>query len=153
MLDARDIRARNSSLAGCLQLSIDASVSVPFCKRGISALYALVNSNRSAPFAVSSAWKRNPETFVLSRIRNRGTAGYPARVYLLTAWMVPSANFASTEFSEVRLYGVLRSSRMAHRHPTHGGGLACYPNPPNDDYSLDAGSTKKVPGYCLDDFG
>jgi hypothetical protein len=61
-------RVRSSRLTGCSQLRIDSSVSVAYCERSLRALYALVNSNRSTPFAVSSALKRNPETFVLSRI-------------------------------------------------------------------------------------
>jgi hypothetical protein len=41
----------------------------------VRTLYALVYSDRSAPFAVSSAWKHNRDTFVLSRIRNRPSQG------------------------------------------------------------------------------
>jgi hypothetical protein len=52
-----------------MQLCIDASASMPFCKRVLRALYALVSSKRSAPPSVSSARKRNPESFTLSRIR------------------------------------------------------------------------------------
>ena len=53
-----------------MQLCIDASASVPFCKRTIRALYALTNSNRSAPLVDSSARKANPIPFVFCRIRN-----------------------------------------------------------------------------------
>jgi hypothetical protein len=60
-----DIRAWNSRLTGCLQLSIDASVSVPFCKRVLSTHYALANSNRSAPTPSIRARKRTGGVFVL----------------------------------------------------------------------------------------
>jgi len=53
-----------------MHLCIDAIASVPFCKRTIRALYALTNSNRSAPSVDSSARKANPIPFVFSRIRN-----------------------------------------------------------------------------------
>src|SRR5829696_3199842 len=85
-----------------MQLCSDTSASVPFCKRGLKVLYALANSNRSAPPSVSSARKQSPEPFVLSRIRNRETAGYLISVYLLTARKVDSANFALHAISEGR---------------------------------------------------
>jgi hypothetical protein len=69
----------------------------------VRTLYALVYSDRSAPFAVSSAWKHNRDTFVLSRIRNRPSAGNLMKGYLLTARTIVSANFRLTEFSEVRM--------------------------------------------------
>jgi hypothetical protein len=69
----------------------------------VRTLYALVYSNRSAPFAVSSAWEHTPETFVLSRIRNRPSAENLIRVYLLTARTMVPANFRLTEFSKVRM--------------------------------------------------
>jgi len=37
---------------------------VPFCKRALRALYALANSNRSAPYCDSSARKRTSEVIV-----------------------------------------------------------------------------------------
>jgi hypothetical protein len=85
-----------------MQLCIDASVSVRFCKRTIRALYALTNSNRSAPLVDSSARNAKPVPFAFSRIRNREAAGYLMKVYRLTAWMMVSTNFAITEFYEVR---------------------------------------------------
>jgi hypothetical protein len=42
-----------------MQLCIVASVSVPFCKRGLKALYALANSNRSAPPSISPLLAKN----------------------------------------------------------------------------------------------
>ena len=39
---------------------------MPFCKRALSALYALANSNRSTPPLVSRALKRTPSVFVFS---------------------------------------------------------------------------------------
>ena len=69
----------------------------------VRTLYVLVYSNCLAPFAVSSAWKHDPETFVLSRILNRPSAGNLMKVYLLTAQTLVSANFRLTEFSEVRM--------------------------------------------------
>ena len=60
----------------------------------VRTLYALVYSDRSAPFAVSSAWKHNRDTFVLSRIRNRPSAGNLMKVYLLTARTIVSAGLA-----------------------------------------------------------
>src|SRR3712207_2597578 len=44
--------ARNLS-SKVLQFRMDASVSVPFCKRAPRALYALTNSNRSAPSSLN----------------------------------------------------------------------------------------------------
>jgi hypothetical protein len=38
-----------------LQIRMDDSASVPFCKRGLRALYALANANCSAPLVDSSA--------------------------------------------------------------------------------------------------
>src|SRR5215210_8057820 len=64
--------------------------------------YPLVTSNRGVHPSESRARKRSSEPFVFCRVRNREAAGYPTRVYLLTAWMVPSGNFALTEFSRVR---------------------------------------------------
>jgi hypothetical protein len=81
-----------------MQLRIDARASVPFCKRVLRALYALISSRRSAPPSVSSARKRNSEAFVFSRIRNREAAGNLMTLYVLTAWKMNSANFAGTEF-------------------------------------------------------
>ena len=49
-----------------LQLRMDVSVSVPFCKRAPRALYALTNSHRSAPFLDSRALKRMPTIFAFS---------------------------------------------------------------------------------------
>jgi len=49
-----------------MQLRIDASASVLFCKRALRALYALANSNRSVPFSDSRALKRTPSVFVFS---------------------------------------------------------------------------------------
>jgi hypothetical protein len=69
-----------------MQLCIDASTSVPLCKRGLKVLYALANSNLSVPLVESSARNANPGPFVFSRIRNRTAAGYLMKVYLLTAW-------------------------------------------------------------------
>src|ERR671912_679330 len=46
-----------------MQLRIDASVSVPFCKRALRALYALSNSNRSAPLVDSSAQNASARWF------------------------------------------------------------------------------------------
>src|SRR3712207_4161768 len=48
---ARNLRSR------VLQFRIDVSASAPFCKRALRALYALANSNRSAPPPVSRAQK------------------------------------------------------------------------------------------------
>src|SRR5688572_18120190 len=45
---------------------MDVSVSMPFCKRSLRALYALVNSNRAVPLSVSRALKRSSVRFVLS---------------------------------------------------------------------------------------
>jgi hypothetical protein len=73
---------------------------MPFSKRVLRALYALVSSKRLAPLSVSSARKRSPEPFALSRIGNRETAGYLISVYLLTARKVNSANFALHAISE-----------------------------------------------------
>ena len=42
-----------------MQLCIDASASVPFCKRAPKALYALTNSNRSAPPSISPLLAEN----------------------------------------------------------------------------------------------
>src|SRR5215212_10478538 len=53
-----------------IQLCIDASASVPFCKRVLRALYALVSSKRSAPPSVSWALKRTPRDFVVSDLHS-----------------------------------------------------------------------------------
>ena len=98
-----DSSARNVSPSRRMQLCIDASASMPFCKRVLMALYTLVSSKRSAPPSVSSARKRSPESFVFCRIRNREAARNLMKVYRLTAWMMVSTNFAFTEFSEGQL--------------------------------------------------
>jgi hypothetical protein len=48
-----------------MQLCIDASASVPFCKRVLSTLYALANANRSVPTPSIRARKRTAAGFVL----------------------------------------------------------------------------------------
>ena len=48
---------------GVLQFRIDASASVPFCKRALRALYALANSNLSAPPSVSRIQNCHPLSF------------------------------------------------------------------------------------------
>jgi hypothetical protein len=82
---------------------MDVSASVQICKRAPSALYALTNSNRSAPFVDSSARKRSSAPFVFCRIRNREAAEHLIKVYLLAAWTVGSANIAYIGFCELRL--------------------------------------------------
>jgi len=59
-----------------MQLCIDVSASVAFCKRALKALNTLANFSHSAPLVDCSAWKCNPETLVLLRIRHRPAAGY-----------------------------------------------------------------------------
>jgi hypothetical protein len=54
---------RNVS-SSILLFRMDVSVSVPFCKRGLKALYALANSNRSAPYSDSSARNLTSEVIV-----------------------------------------------------------------------------------------
>jgi hypothetical protein len=54
-----DTSAQNVSPSRRMQLCIVASVSVPFCKRGLKALYALANSNRSAPPSISPLLAKN----------------------------------------------------------------------------------------------
>jgi len=42
-----------------MQFCIDASASVPFCERGLRALYTFTNSNRSAPPSISPLLAEN----------------------------------------------------------------------------------------------
>ena len=58
-----------------MQLRIDASASVPSCKRCFEALYALTNANRSAPSFGNSARNAKAGLFVFSWIRNRVSIG------------------------------------------------------------------------------
>jgi hypothetical protein len=62
---------------------------------------ALATSKLGAQPPESRARKRSPEPFVLCRIRNREAAGNLMKVYLLTAWIIDSADFAFSAFSEV----------------------------------------------------
>jgi hypothetical protein len=48
---------------------MDDSASVPFCKRPLRALYALTNSNCSAPLSVSAALNLKPSGFVVLGLR------------------------------------------------------------------------------------
>ena len=47
-----------------MQLCIDVSASVPFCKRALRAGYALANFSRSTPYSDSSARNRSFEVIV-----------------------------------------------------------------------------------------
>jgi hypothetical protein len=58
-----------------LQFRIDVSVSVPFCKRAPKALYALANSNRSAPFSVSKARNASSVRFAGLEVHHDAPAG------------------------------------------------------------------------------
>ena|SRR5215211_3229643 len=49
-----------------MQLRIDASVFMTFCRHRPQGLYAFANSNRSVPFPVSRALKRKPSVLVFS---------------------------------------------------------------------------------------
>ena len=51
---------------------MDVSASVPFCKRALRALYALANSNHSAPPSVSRVRNCHPFSFRSSGPRGRG---------------------------------------------------------------------------------
>ena len=59
-------RARKRSSEPFVLCRVRNRLSVPFCKRALSALYALANSIRSAPPSVSRALKRTPNVFVFS---------------------------------------------------------------------------------------
>jgi hypothetical protein len=65
---------------------MDDSASVPISKPALGVLYALTNSDCSAPLVDSSARNASPDPIDFLRIRNREAAGTLMKVYLPTAW-------------------------------------------------------------------
>src|SRR5829696_4394496 len=60
-----------------MQLCIDVSASIPFCKRVLRALYALVSSKRSAPPSVSRARNLGSECVLFRNVDGDYGAGLP----------------------------------------------------------------------------
>src|SRR5215208_419147 len=79
-----DIRAWNSRLTGCLQLSIDASVSVPFCKRVLSTHYAIDKSTEANRRRFRTLKRRRYRSLQKIRVRGGGYAPPPR----LQGWRV-----------------------------------------------------------------
>ena len=58
-----------------LQFRMDVSVSVPLCKRALTALYTVANSSCSEPLVDSSAWKVSSVRFAGLEVHHSASSG------------------------------------------------------------------------------
>ena len=87
-----------------LQFRMDVSVSVPLCKRALTALYTVANSSCSEPLVDSSAWKVSSVRFAGLEVHHSASSGsQTARPFSeLTRMLLPRIPRASGVLVSVR---------------------------------------------------